>query len=66
LVGTGREAGADEDDFHSIRRVQGELDREDKKGAAQKRAANVKVGTFSGVVKAITPKPVVQKKVVTF
>jgi zinc finger CCHC domain-containing protein 9 len=65
LIGTGRESGADEDDFHTLKRVRGELDREDKKGASQKRATDLKVGTFSGVVKAFAPKPIV-KKVVRF
>lgn len=66
LFGTGREAGADEDDFHTFKRKTAELNMEDKGEERRKRLRDLKVGSHSGVVKAfgnpVTPKA----NVVTF
>ncbi|KAI0637792.1 hypothetical protein C8Q77DRAFT_1087895 [Trametes polyzona] len=68
LLGTGREAGADEDDFHTFKRVTAEVDKAEKAEERAKRRAEVKVGAHSGVVKAFgdTPAVVKKKKVVVF
>ncbi|KAI9001181.1 hypothetical protein BD414DRAFT_473869 [Trametes punicea] len=68
LVGTGREAGADEDDFHTFKRINIEVDKELKAEERAKRRADVKVGAHSGVVKAYgeTPPATKKKKVVFF
>ncbi|EMD33674.1 hypothetical protein CERSUDRAFT_159922 [Gelatoporia subvermispora B] len=68
FLGTGREAGADEDDFHTLKRKNAEIDQAEKFVEKTKRQANVKVGAFTGVVKAFgkASAPVTKKKVVTF
>ncbi|KAL4249013.1 Zinc finger CCHC domain-containing protein 9 [Abortiporus biennis] len=67
LLGTGREAGADEDDFHTFKRKTAEISREEKGDERRKKMQNIKMGVHSGVVKsfgqAAAPKP---KKIVTF
>jgi zinc finger CCHC domain-containing protein 9 len=67
LLGTGREAGADEDDFHTIRQKIVEMDRDDHGEERARKEAKVRAGAFTGVVKAFgkTP-PVKSKKVVNF
>ncbi|KAI0084925.1 hypothetical protein BDY19DRAFT_997326 [Irpex rosettiformis] len=52
LVGTGMEAGADEDDFHTFRRKNLEISKEEKADERRKKQQAVKVGARSGVVKA--------------
>lgn len=68
MVGTGREAGADEDDFHTFKRVNAEVDHAEKAEERVKRRAEVKVGALTGVVKAFGEAPPVakKKKVITF
>ncbi|OCH88110.1 hypothetical protein OBBRIDRAFT_813825 [Obba rivulosa] len=68
FLGTGREAGADEDDFHTFKRKNAEIDKAEKFSERAKRQANVKVGAFTGVVKAFgkSPAPATKKKVVSF
>lgn len=68
LVGTGGEAGADEDDFHTFKRVNAEVDKAEKAEERAKRRAEVKVGAHSGVVKAFgdAPPATKKKKVVFF
>ena len=68
LVGTGGEAGADEDDFHTFKRVNAEVDKAEKAEERAKRRAEVKVGAHSGVVKAFgdAPPATKKKKVVLF
>ena len=67
FVGTGREAGADEDDFHTFKRMTAEVDKSEKAEEKAKKKAGVKVGALSGVVRAFgdtsAPK---KKKVVVF
>ncbi|PFH53693.1 hypothetical protein AMATHDRAFT_137080, partial [Amanita thiersii Skay4041] len=67
ILGTGKEAGADEDDFHTLNRKRSELDRDEKREEKKKHALNVKIGVQSGIVKAFgkQPKPPA-KKVVYF
>lgn len=67
VLGTGREAGADEDDFHTFKRHTTELDRDKKQEDKIKRSLDVKAGAHSGVVKTFgnVPKPPT-KKVVYF
>ncbi|KAI9463673.1 hypothetical protein BJY52DRAFT_1202944 [Lactarius psammicola] len=61
LLGTGREAGADEDDFHMIRRRNLEIDRDERKEAKAERA-----GVVAGVVKASGRTSIKPNKVVHF
>ena len=51
LLGTGREAGADEDDFHTLKRKTKEVEREEKQEDKLKRLLEVKTGAHSGAVK---------------
>ncbi|KAI0829434.1 hypothetical protein BC628DRAFT_1360507 [Trametes gibbosa] len=62
MVGTGREAGADEDDFHTFKRVNAEVDLAEKAEERVKRRAEVKVGALTGVMKAFGEAPPVAKK----
>lgn len=68
LLGTGREAGADEDDFHTFKRVNAEVDEAQKAEERTKRRLDARVGVHSGVVKAYgeVPPAAKKKKVVTF
>ncbi|CAA7260659.1 unnamed protein product [Cyclocybe aegerita] len=66
LVGTGREGGADEDDFHTIKRTTAELDRGKKHEDKVKRVLSVQTGILSGKpVSLANPSPA-KKKVVVF
>ncbi|KAF7304831.1 hypothetical protein MKEN_01197200 [Mycena kentingensis (nom. inval.)] len=66
VYGTGREAGADEDDFHILKRHKTELDRDDKGEERRRRMADVRTGALSGTVKAHGIIPAKAKKVVFF
>ncbi|KAI0650004.1 hypothetical protein C8Q79DRAFT_941885 [Trametes meyenii] len=67
VLGTGREAGADEDDFHTFKRINAEVDQAEKAEERAKRRAEVKVGAHSGVVKAFgNSAPAAKKKKVVF
>ncbi|GJE92796.1 hypothetical protein PsYK624_089530 [Phanerochaete sordida] len=66
FVGTGTEAGADEDDFHTFKRKTAEVAREEKSDERRKKSAALKVGAFSGEVKAFGRPVQKPKKVVTF
>ncbi|KAI0256064.1 hypothetical protein BJV78DRAFT_1118019, partial [Lactifluus subvellereus] len=66
LLGTGHEAGADEDDFHTIRRKNAEIDRDEQGGERARKEAKVRAGALTGVVKAFGKAPVEPKKVVYF
>lgn len=61
FLGTGREAGADEDDFHMIRRRNLEIDRDERVEAKGLRA-----DVAAGVVKAPDRTSVKPNKVVHF
>ncbi|KAJ7685248.1 hypothetical protein DFH06DRAFT_36213 [Mycena polygramma] len=61
MFGLGREAGADEDDFHTLKRRKTEADRDEK---LLKRAVDVKIGAHSGI--AINPAQKKTKTVVFF
>ncbi|KAF7294889.1 hypothetical protein MIND_01026800 [Mycena indigotica] len=52
VFGSGRDAGADEDDFHILKRHKNEVDRDEKNEERRRRAVDVKAGSVSGVVKA--------------
>lgn len=65
-MGTGAEAGADEDDFHIFKRKTAEVTREEKQDERRKRAAAVKVGALTGTVKAVGKPAQQAKKVVVF
>jgi zinc finger CCHC domain-containing protein 9 len=66
-LGTGRGAGADEDDFHTIRRKNAEMDRDELGEERVRKEAKVRAGALTGVVKAFGKAPVVKpKKVVYF
>ncbi|KAI0081976.1 hypothetical protein K474DRAFT_1634682 [Panus rudis PR-1116 ss-1] len=67
FFGTGKDAGADEDDFHIIKRKTADLNKEEKMAEKSKKVLDVKVGVHTGVMKnfglALSSKP---KKIVTF
>ncbi|KAJ7219334.1 hypothetical protein GGX14DRAFT_591632 [Mycena pura] len=65
VFGVGREAGADEDDFHILKRRKTELDRDEKGDKRLKRLADIKAGVHSGIVKPFGTK-VKPKNVVYF
>ncbi|PPQ63729.1 hypothetical protein CVT24_004238 [Panaeolus cyanescens] len=52
VFGTGREAGADEDDFHTLKRRTIEVDHEVKQADKLKNLMEIKTGVHSGIVKA--------------
>jgi hypothetical protein len=52
VFGTGADAGADEDDFHTLKRRRAEVDRDERTEERVRKMANVKAGVHSGVVKA--------------
>ncbi|KAI0298584.1 hypothetical protein BC826DRAFT_1103078 [Russula brevipes] len=66
LLGTGREAGADEDDFHTIRRKNAEIDWHEHGEERARKEAKVGAGALTGVVKAFGKAPARPKKVVSF
>ena len=66
LLGTGQEAGADEDDFHTIRRKNAEVDRDEHGEERARKEAKVRAGAFTGIVKTFGKGPVKPKKVVNF
>jgi zinc finger CCHC domain-containing protein 9 len=66
FLGTGREAGADEDDFHTIRRKNAEIDRHEHGEERARKEAKVGTGALTGVVKAFGKAPARPKKVVSF
>ena len=66
MLGTGREAGADEDDFHTIRQKNAEMDRDEHREERSRKQAKVRAGAFTGVVKAFGKTAVKSKKVVNF
>ncbi len=66
MLGTGREAGADEDDFHTIRRKNAEMDRDEHGEERARKETKVRAGAFTGVVKVFGKAPVKPKRVVHF
>ena len=66
FVGTGQEAGADEDDFHTLRRKTAEVTRDESKEERRKKKADVRVAAHSGIVKSFGQAPTKTKKIVTF
>ncbi|KAI0727361.1 hypothetical protein C8Q72DRAFT_840539 [Fomitopsis betulina] len=67
VLGTGSGAGADEDDFHALKRRSAGIDKSEKTEERVRRQAKVMVGAHSGVVKSFATKATVSTtKVVTF
>jgi zinc finger CCHC domain-containing protein 9 len=66
LLGTGREAGADEDDFHTIQQKNAEMDRDEHGEERSRKEVKLRAGAFTGVVKAFGKTTVKSKKVVHF
>ncbi|KAJ7046848.1 hypothetical protein C8F04DRAFT_211898 [Mycena alexandri] len=66
MFGTGREAGADEDDFHTFKRRKVEVDYDEKQEVKMKRLIDVKAGAHSGIVKPFGTNPVKPIKKVVF
>ena len=66
FVGTGQEAGADEDDFMSFKRRTAEVSREEQIDERRKKRADVKMAAYSGVVKSFGQVAQKPKKVVNF
>lgn len=65
-MGTGGQAGADEDDFHTFRRKRQEVEKEVVTQDKKRQLLQVNTGAYSGVIKSFgaAQKPV--KKVVYF
>jgi zinc finger CCHC domain-containing protein 9 len=63
MFGTGREAGPDEDDFHTFKRRKSEVDRDEKQEVKFKRAVDVVADAQS---RSFGTKPLKPKKVVFF
>ena len=60
-------AGADEDDFHTLKRRTAQIEKDERKEEEAKRMMAMKVGAHSGVVKAFGKPPLAStKKVVYF
>ena len=67
VLGTGLEAGPDEDDFHTFKRRTAEVDRDEKQTSKMKQMLELRAGAHSGVVKAFGNIPAAKKnKVVVF
>ncbi|KAF8800207.1 hypothetical protein BYT27DRAFT_7263108 [Phlegmacium glaucopus] len=67
MLGTGREAGPDEDDFHTFKRRTTEVDRDEKQASKTKQMLELRAGAHSGVIKAFGNVPsTMAKKVVVF
>lgn len=67
MLGTGREVGPDEDDFHTFKRRTTEVDRDEKEATKRKQMLELRAGVHSGVVKAFGNVPAMsKKKVVVF
>jgi len=67
VLGTGREVGPDEDDFHTFKRRTTEVDRDEKEATKRKQMLELRAGVHSGVVKAFGNVPAMpKKKVVVF
>ncbi|KAJ7452342.1 hypothetical protein B0H11DRAFT_286676 [Mycena galericulata] len=66
MFGVGREAGADEDDFHAFKRRKTEVDRDVKQEEKLRRSVDIKAGALSGIVKPFGIVPLKPKKVVFF
>lgn len=68
VLGTGREAGPDEDDFHTFKRRTTEVDRDEKQAAKKKQMLELRAGAHSGVIKAFGDIPLgtAKKRVVVF
>jgi len=64
MFGVGRETGADEDDFHTLKRRKTEINLDEKQ--EMKRAVDARAGAHSGIVKPFGTNPVKSKKVVFF
>jgi hypothetical protein len=63
----GENAGADEDDFHTLKRRTAQVEKDEKEVEKAKRTMNMKAGAHSGVIKTFGKPPVVStKKVVYF
>lgn len=68
FLGTGRDAGADEDDFHTFKRRNAEVDKSEKTVERVRRQADVKMGAHTGIIKSFGKKTetAAAKKVVHF
>ncbi|KAI0688189.1 hypothetical protein BC835DRAFT_1408157 [Cytidiella melzeri] len=66
FVGTGAGAGADEDDFHTFKRKNLEVTKEEKADERRKKQQAVRVGAHSGVMKAFGRTTQSSRKVVKF
>jgi zinc finger CCHC domain-containing protein 9 len=68
VLGTGREAGPDEDDFHTFKRRTIEVDRDEKQATKRKQTLELRASAHSRVVKAFgsVPSAMAKKKVVVF
>jgi len=68
VLGMGREAGPDEDDFHTFKRRTTEVDHDEKQAIKTKQMLEVRAGAHSGVIRAFgnVPSAMAKKKIVVF
>ena len=66
VLGTGRDAGADEDDFHIFKRNTTAIERDEKHDAKLKEMLDIRAGALSGSIKATGAFPQSKKKAVVF
>lgn len=65
-LGIIEDVGADEDDFHAFKRINNDIDLQERLEAKSKRGANLKVGVVSQTVRSYPAKPPPPKNVVNF
>lgn len=66
FLGTGTEAGADEDDFHTFKRKTAEVAKEERADERRRQTSAVKVGAFTGARRVVGRTAPAPKKVVSF
>jgi zinc finger CCHC domain-containing protein 9 len=66
FIGIGSGAGADEDDFHTFKRKNLEVNKEERDNERRKKQQLIKVAAHSGVVKAFGRTTQTPRKVVHF
>ncbi|KAH8118915.1 hypothetical protein DFH11DRAFT_1722506 [Phellopilus nigrolimitatus] len=66
VLGTSNDTGADEDDFHTFKRMSAEVDFEERHETRAKKKADVKMGVMSKTVKSFASAPLAGAKKVIF
>lgn len=66
VLGTGRDAGADEDDFHMFKRNTTAIERDEKHDTKLKEMLDIRAGALSGSIKPTGIVPQLKKKIIVF